>query len=109
MTDGTVALGGVIEVRPGQAFVPAPAKPDPSQCRFCRWWQNAYITVDDRPAHIPSTYAQGECHRRSPKSVKNPGYGSRKTVWPQIEGKDWCGDFERFRNADGTPNAETHA
>lgn len=87
---------------------PKASTPDPSQCRFCRWWKDPFSSIETRPSYIPPDHAQGECHRRSPKSVKNSGYGTRKTVWPKIEGKDWCGDFERFRNADGTPNTASH-
>lgn len=94
--------------------VRGPTKPnaapnDPSQCRFCHWWKDTYSSIETRPGSIPSEYARGGCRRRSPKSVKSPfSYGSRETVWPTIEGRDWCGDFERFRNADGTPNIDMH-
>jgi hypothetical protein len=81
---------------------------DPSQCRFCRWWRDAYSGYDRRPERIPNEYDAGQCRRRSPKSAKKPGYGIRESIWPPIKGDDWCGDFERFRNAIGMPNSASH-
>lgn len=81
--------------------------PDPSDCRFCRWWNaDGAVTGPERAA---ATHWVGTCHRHAPIVIENKtGRGSIDTVWPVTEGCQRCGDYNRFRNPDGNPNTETH-
>lgn len=77
---------------------------DPSECRFCRWWTDTYRAT---PKHTPGRqpYNDAECRRYAPISIPD---GWKKPYWPRTQGSDGCGDFERFRDADGAPNTASH-
>ncbi len=87
----------------GDPFMPKQL-PDPSECRFCRWWIDIYAMPQ---RHIPgrSEHSNSDCHRHAPVMSTD---GFRRPLWPSTDGNHTCGDFERFRNADGTPNSDTH-
>ena len=77
-----------------------PASIDPSECRFCRWWIDTYCIP---AAHMPGrqTYNDADCRRHAPGTTTD---GWKNPIWPRTKGSDGCGDFERFRDPDGTPN-----
>lgn len=78
-----------------------PPASDPSECRFCHWWNlDLPFPREELLLHRMA------CVRRSPTASE--GSMGPRTNWPVTLGNERCGDFERFRNVDGSPNTETH-
>lgn len=49
------------------------------RCEACKWWK-------------------GECKRRSPTPVFIPYLNMVKSVWPEVEESDECGDCESSKD-----------
>lgn len=69
------------------------------RCRNCKYWKQ----------HRPE-YDSGDCRAHPPlpfAAYALDGSGSNvfDTLWPQVGGKDWCGEFRLARTMPGAPPA----
>lgn len=56
-------------------------------CASCRYWHTGWDRRD---------WQTGQCRRHAPEYAEGSGPFPRvEARWPAMEGKGWCGDYER--------------
>lgn len=67
-------------------IISAPGMVEQDRCEICRFVRKRYL-------HQSVAW---ECHLNGPRGEKMEGWPSRDTaVWPTVESRDWCGQFQR--------------
>jgi hypothetical protein len=68
------------------------------KCQFCRWWDlpeaNPGLSEATHRESV-ATYIPRDCRRHAPVTLEiRSGNYIEYRRFPQVCGKDWCGDFQ---------------